>query len=116
METFRRDNRERAEILGRQSSATREVEYEMIEETVVKSAYHLRASVAGDVVGFEYSGDVNRVVPSEIGLLKDSETEMLFYTRLVEKKLLSYRFQTQEAYQRSETQKEMVEKAQEGRF
>lgn len=94
---------ELAKILGRQSVSSREVEQEMIEKTVARSAFHPQIASSGEVVGIEFSGDINRVVPSEMGRLGNPDTEMLFYSNLIEKKLLSYSYLTQESYLKSET-------------
>ena len=94
---------ELAKLLGRQSVASREIELAMIEQTVVKSAFHPRSATSGDLVGFEYSGDINRVIPTELGGLNNPETEELFYAKLIERKLLSYKYITHESIQYCET-------------
>ena len=94
---------ELAKLLGRQSVSSREVEQEMIDRTVARSVFHPQPASSGEVVGIEFSGDINRVVPSEMGRLEDPDTEMLFYSNLIEKKLLSYSYLTQESYLNSET-------------
>ena len=94
---------ELATLLGRQNVSSREVEYEMLEQTIARSAFHPQSATSGDLVGFEFSGDINRVVPTEMGRLTNPETEMHFYSNLIEKKLLSYSYLTQESHQKSET-------------
>lgn len=88
---------ELAKLLGRQSVSSREVEQEMIDRTVARSVFHPQPASSGEVVGIEFSGDINRVVPSEMGRLENPDTEMLFYSNLIEKKLLSYSYLTQES-------------------
>ena len=100
---------ELATLLGRQSVSSHEVEYEMLEQTIARSAFHPRSAASGDLVGFEFSGDINRVVPSEMGRLMNPETEMHFYSNLIEKKLLSYSYLTQESH-KSETHYLFTEK------
>ena len=94
---------ELAKLLGRQSVSSREVEQEMMDRTVARSVFHPQPASSGEVVGIEFSGDINRVVPSEMGRLEDPDTEMLFYSNLIEKKLLSYSYLTQESFIKSET-------------
>lgn len=94
---------ELAKLLGRQSVSSREVEQEFIEKTIARSAFHPQPVSSGEVVGIEFSGDINRVIPSEMGRMENTETEMLFYSNLIEKKLLSYSYITQESYQQKET-------------
>lgn len=94
---------ELATLLGRQNVSSREVKYEMLEQTIARSAFHPQSATSGDLVGFEFSGDINRVVPTEMGRLTNPETEMHFYSNLIEKKLLSYNYLTQESHQKSET-------------
>lgn len=83
---------ELADLLGKQSVTSQKIEKEIIEETVIKSSYHPRPAVSGNIVGFDYSNEISRVVPSEISLLNIPETEYLFYLRFVEKQLLSYQY------------------------
>ena len=81
-----------AELLGKQSVTSEEVERQLVEETVIKSEYHPKPAQSGNIVGFEYSNDISRVLPSEVGLLNDPVLENLFYFKFVEKQLLSYRY------------------------
>lgn len=85
-----------AELLGTQSVTSKEVEKKIIEETVVKSAYHPKAAQSGNLVGFEYSNEISKVLPSETALLNDPELENLFYLKFIEKQLLSYRYSQNE--------------------
>lgn len=81
-----------AELLGKQSVSSQEVEKQIIDETIIKSEYHPKPAQSGNIVGFEYSNDISRVLPSEVGLLNDLDLENLFYFKFVEKQLLSYRY------------------------
>ncbi len=81
-----------AELLGRQSATSQEVEKQIIDETIIKSEYHPKPAQSGNIVGFEYSNDISRVLPSEVGLLNETDLENLFYFKFVEKQLLSYRY------------------------
>ena len=81
-----------SELLGKQSITSEEVEKQIIDETIVKSEYHPKPAQSGNIVGFEYSNDISRVLPSEVGLLNDPDLENLFCFKFVEKQLLSYRY------------------------
>lgn len=88
---------ELAKMLGRHGVSLNEVQSEMLVQTETVSAYHPRYSTCGDLIGLEYSGDINRIVPSETSTLNSPETEMLFYSKLIEKKLLSYSYLSRES-------------------
>ena len=46
----------------------------------------------GNIIGLEFSNDVNRMLPSELALLMNEETELLFYKKFAEKKLMSFSY------------------------
>lgn len=98
-----------AELLGKQSITSKNVEKKIIEETVIKSSYHPKPAQSGNLVGFEYSDDISRVLPSEISLLNDSELENLFYLRYTEKQLLSYKYSQMQALQYAEKQQREID-------
>lgn len=81
-----------AEMLGRQRLTSQGEEKKIIEETVVYSEYIPQSSASGNLVGFEYSNDISRVVPSEFALMDDPDLENLFYKKFVEKQILSYSY------------------------
>jgi len=92
-----------AELLGKQSITSQKIEKKIIEESVVTSEYHPKPAQNGNIIGFEYSNEISRVFLSETALLTDPDLENLFYLRLAEKKLLSYR------YLQNETQQKEIE-------
>lgn len=98
-----------AEVLGKQSATSEEVEKQIIEETVIKSSYHPKPAHRGNVVGFEYSNEISRVLPSEIAILNDPEIENLFYFRFIEKQLLSYKYSQMHAVRQEETRQKEIE-------
>lgn len=97
-----------AELLGKQSITSDGIEKQIIEETVIKSSYHPQHAQSGNLVGFEYSDDISRVLPSEISLLNVPELENLFYLRFAEKQLLSYKYSQMQAMQYSEKQQRKI--------
>lgn len=98
-----------AEVLGKQSATSEEVEKQIIEETVIKSSYHPKPAHRGNVVGFEYSNEISRVLPSEIAILNDPEIENLFYFRFIEKQLLSYKYSQMHTVRQEETRQKEIE-------
>lgn len=98
-----------AELLGSQSVTSQEVEKQIIEETVIKSEYHPKPAQSGNIVGFEYSNEISRVLPSETALLNDPDLEDLFYVKFAEKQLLSYRYSQNVVFTYNETQQKEVE-------
>lgn len=98
-----------AEILGKQSATSEEVEKQIMEETVIKSSYHPKPAHRGNVVGFEYSNEISRVLPSEIAVLNNPEIENLFYFRFIEKQLLSYKYSRMHAVRQEETRQKEIE-------
>ncbi|MBR4803857.1 MAG: VWA domain-containing protein, partial [Bacteroidales bacterium] len=98
-----------AELLGRQSTTSQEVEKQIIDETIIKSEYHPKPAQSGNIVGFEYSNDISRVLPSEVGLLNDPDLENLFYFKFVEKQLLSYRYSQDVASTHEEIRQKEIE-------
>ncbi len=101
---------ELAKMLGRHGVASSEAESEMLVQIETVSAYHPRYSISGDLIGLEYSGDINRIVPSETSTLNSPDTEMLFYSKLVEKKLLSYSYLSREGNAEAHKQSQSEEK------
>lgn len=98
-----------AELLGRQSATAKEVEKKIIEEIIIRSEFHPQPAQRGNVVGFEYSNEISRVLPSEMALLTDPDLENLFYLKLVEKQLLSYSYSQDVAEIYRETRPKEIE-------
>lgn len=101
--------KEFAELLGRQSITSKEVEKKYIKETIIRSEYHPEPAQRGNIVGFEYSNEISKVLPSEISLQAVPDLEDLFYLKFVEKQLLSYRYSQDVAEVISETQLKEIE-------
>lgn len=100
-----------AELLGKQSISSHEIEEQIIQETVIKSEYHPKPAQSGNIVGLEYSNEVSRILPSETALLTDPDLENLFYLRFVEKKLLSYQYSQNASFNYKKLQEKKVEVA-----
>ncbi len=98
-----------AELLGRQSATSREVEKKIIEEIIIRREFHPQPAQRGNVVGFNYSNEISRVLPSEMALLTDPDLENLFYLKFVEKQLLSYSYSQDVAEIYRETRPKEIE-------
>lgn len=89
--------RELAEMIGQQLSDEKETDRQARSSiTHIESQFHPKPSFRGNIAGFSYSGDISKVVPTEMALLKNPATEMLFYHKFAEKQLLSYNYVQQE--------------------
>lgn len=85
--------REIAMRLGRLDAAERSLREKRLRST--SSSQHWVASQAAKsaVVGIRESDDLSSITSSEAGLFASEETELLFYLKLAEKKLLTYDYQ-----------------------
>lgn len=81
-----------AEMLGKFRKKEIELEKEKYKKLVSKNVTKFDHFGKTDLVGIKESGDFNYVIPSEIVYLSDEDTDVVFYKKLVEKKLLTYEF------------------------
>ncbi|KKN17721.1 hypothetical protein LCGC14_0963000 [marine sediment metagenome] len=81
-----------AEILGRMHQAEDELEEELINETVFKPIKVIDHAQKSELVGTHESNDINYLLPIELTNLDDPTTELIFYQKFAEKKLLTYQF------------------------
>ncbi len=81
-----------AEILGRMHQAEDELEEELINETVIKPIKMIDHAQKAELVGIHESNDINYLLPIELTNLDDPITELIFYQKFAEKKLLTYQF------------------------
>ena len=61
-------------------------------ETREQKSAKKQRTYRGNIIGLEFSNDVNRILPSELALLMNEETELLFYKKFAEKKLMSFSY------------------------
>ena len=88
--------RELAELLGRLREATLDTEDEELSRTIVRVRWERDPTARAEIVGVHESGDLELILPSEAALLAQPETEPLFYQRLVERRLMSWRHEHRE--------------------
>ncbi|MHA1251053.1 MAG: VWA domain-containing protein [Candidatus Helarchaeota archaeon] len=79
-----------AEMLGRMSEAEEELEKRIIKETEIRPRYEIIHAGKSEFVGIHESNDINNLLPSEVVMLSDPDTELIFYKKFAEKKLLTY--------------------------
>ena len=83
---------ELAEMLGRMHQAEDELEEELINETIIKPIKLIDHAQKSELVGIHESNDINYLLPIELTNLDDPTTELIFYQKFAENKLLTYQF------------------------
>ena len=83
---------ELAEMLGRMHQAEDELEEELIYETIIKPIKLIDHAQKSELVGIHESNDINYLLPIELTNLDDPTTELIFYQKFAENKLLTYQF------------------------
>ena len=91
--------RKLAEYLGRMHEEQDELEEEIIRETIIQTKQRVNHAGKSELVGIHESADINNLLPNEMTFLTDKTTEILFYKKLAESKLLTYQFISREAYE-----------------
>lgn len=82
--------RELADLLGRYRKSEKEEEEAFYKETVIKHEWKIKHAQKSEFVGIRESDDLNTMLPVEMSLLADIDTEVIFYKKFAEKKLLTY--------------------------
>ena len=102
---------ELAKLLGRYQQAEAELEEEDFESVEIVSKYRIEHSGKAELVGITESDDLNNVLPTELALFSDLETETIFYKRFSEKKLQTFKYVSRETdfEERSVTDKRQKE-------
>ena len=103
---------ELANLLGKQARAQATFEKEMRDKIVIKTEWHAKPAYRGEIQGLKYSNDIVASLPSEIALLKNSNTKKLFKLKFAQKQLLSFDFQNEvpKTKQEIETEEVSIEK------
>jgi|GEM_PF-1075227 len=83
---------ELAEILGKYRKAEAELEEEEFENIEVISKYKIEHFGKSELTGVTESDDLNNLLPLELALFSDLETESIFYKRFAEKKLQTFQY------------------------
>jgi uncharacterized protein with von Willebrand factor type A (vWA) domain len=95
-ELLKRDKslQELAEMLGRMQQAEKEYEEEEFTNIQIKTEWKTEHASKEDLIGVRESDDLNSLLPSEVALLSDEDTEWLFYKKFAEKKLQTFEYQS----------------------
>lgn len=94
---------ELAALLGRMREATFDTEDEELSRTVVHQRWEVDPTARAEIVGVHESGDVELILPGEAALLADEATAPLFYQRMAEGRLLTWRHEHRELVHDPET-------------
>ncbi len=97
---------ELAALLGKQSRAQSVFKKELRDKVVITHEFHPKPAYRGQVMGVKYSNDIASILPSELALFKNEKTKKLFMLKFAQKQLLSYKYETDEAVERQETEQE----------
>ncbi|MDR0583715.1 MAG: VWA domain-containing protein [Treponema sp.] len=86
--------RELCEKLGRTQTAKITYEEELFTETHYIPDLNSEYSQKAEITGIHQSNDLESIIPAEIALLADPQTESVFLKKYLEKKLLAWEYQT----------------------
>lgn len=86
---------ELADILGQMREAEIELEEETFERTIIRQEWVSDPDAKAEIVGIHESDDLNNLLSSEVSLLGDETTEMLFLKKYADKNLLTFRYEDQ---------------------
>ena len=79
-----------AEMLGRMHEAEKEIEEQEVEIEKIRYSREIDHSQKSEIVSVHESDDINHCLPQDLAMLGHPETEVLFYLKFAEKKLLTY--------------------------
>jgi uncharacterized protein with von Willebrand factor type A (vWA) domain len=88
-----------AEMLGRYEEDRRRFEEQLVEEDVPERRVRSLVGGRSEVRGLHLSDDLNRLTAADLALLADPDTELLFFTKYLEKRLLTYEMDARELYE-----------------
>ncbi|WP_339848297.1 VWA domain-containing protein [uncultured Dokdonia sp.] len=91
-----KDLREISKLLGKFRKAEAQLEEEEFEDIEVISRLKINHFGKSDLIGITESDDLNNLLPVELALFSDIETESIFYKRFAEKRLQTFRYVSEE--------------------
>jgi hypothetical two-component regulator system yiem receptor component protein len=92
-----------AEALGRYRKAEVEIKEESYTNWKITQQFKYNHSGKSELIGVTESDDLNHLLPTELSLFSDIETENIFYKKFSEKKLQTYQFISRESYQQEQS-------------
>ena len=84
---------ELAELLGRAKESEMELEEEKMKRIEYKDEWKVDPASKSEIIGIHNSDDLCNLLPSEVALLSNPATEVIFSKKFVEKKLLTFQYQ-----------------------
>lgn len=82
--------------LGRYQQEKSLMEEEFMSEPVAKEYWNPKPYGKSEINGVHHSDHLSTLIPSEVGLLSNKETEIIFAKKFVEKKLLTFQYRSEE--------------------
>ena len=88
--------RELVEVLGRWEQAEADIREAAFASTPLQTEWKPKPYGRSEIIGIHHSDRIESVLPTELGLLSDPDTEILLAMKYVEKKLLTFQHRSQE--------------------
>jgi uncharacterized protein with von Willebrand factor type A (vWA) domain len=88
--------RELVDILGRFQHARHLRQERLMQRPLPKESWKPNPYGKSEIVGIQYSDLISALLPSEVALLASPETEIMLSKKYVEKKLLTFRYRSQD--------------------
>lgn len=95
-----------AEALGRYRKAEVELREEEFTNWKITNKFKFNHFGKSEFVGITQSDDLNNLLPIELSLFSERETENIFFKKFSEKKLLSYQLVSKESYKEANSYNE----------
>ncbi|SDL97251.1 Uncharacterized protein, contains a von Willebrand factor type A (vWA) domain [Catalinimonas alkaloidigena] len=89
--------RQLAQLLGRWRDAETELDEQLYARAISKSEWKTVPGLRGEISGVHESDDLPNVLPTEAALLGTPVTETLFFKKYLEKRLLTFQYQGEQA-------------------
>lgn len=100
--------KELADMLGRWEVADMTYQEEKLETINPQQEWRVNPIGKSEIVGVHQSDQISAILPNEIALLSQPETEIIFSKKYVEKKLLTFQYQAMEQTTRDVIQEKLV--------
>ena len=91
--------KELADLLGRMREAEIEIEEEEFEKSIIRQEWKVDETAKAEIVGVRESDDLSNMLSSEVSLLGDEDTELLFLKKYADKNLLTFRYEDRKLVQ-----------------
>lgn len=85
--------KELAEMLGSMREAEIEIEEETFEKTIIRQEWKVDETAKAEIVGVHESDELSQLLSSEVGLLSNEDSELLFLKKYADKNLLTFRYE-----------------------